>query len=87
MTTTESVLASVDMANNGYVPVRYMTWQEVEVARQLIAAGVLTMSGGLVRRVDCPMEPARPAKVAQPDQHFDYEGAILDRQEAWLHSA
>lgn len=87
----KALLASIDMANNGYIPCRYLTRTERQTAEELDCMGVVKFTGdflksghGQVSRRATVIEnfPLPASWSDAPNEGFDYEGAILSRQ-AW----
>lgn len=82
MLTIEKLLAKIKLSNNGYIS--YPTAAELQLAHQ--NPGVVKIENGLISKVSIKIEYLKTSakqvtsKVLVND--FDYEGAILARQES-----
>lgn len=79
------LIASIKLANNGYLLMSYMTENDREFARYAAKVGVVAITSGLVHMPSTKPEffqtpyPTRALQTVHDD--CDWEGAILERQE------
>lgn len=80
----EKLIEDIKLANNGYIPRSYMTATQMIVAEEARKQGLVTIHANCVSLPNTPMDRVRiaPAAVLLHDS-YDYEAAILDRQESW----
>lgn len=83
--TVEGLIASIKMANNGYLLLDYMHQAEKLFSHECAKSGIVVITSGTVHMPATKPEFFKtpfPTKAFALRHDSDYEGAILDRQEA-----